>query len=78
MSVGLYQPAEGKGIVDPYKLLPGVKDGTQAMTAYDEMLYGLGAKDPNIQSQYADELLAYCKLDTLSMVLIFNYLNNGS
>ena len=78
MSVGLYQSAEGKGIVDPYKLLPGVKDGTQAMTAYDEMLYGLGAKDPNIQSQYADELLAYCELDTLSMVLIFNYLNNGS
>ncbi len=74
MSVGLYQPAEGKGIVDPYKLLPGVKDGTQAMTAYDEMLYGRGAKDTNIQSQYAEELLAYCKLDTLSMVLIFNYL----
>jgi hypothetical protein len=77
-SVGLHKADEGKGLVDPYKLLPGVKDGTQAMTAYDEMLYGLGAKDPNIQSQYADELLAYCKLDTLSMVLIFNYLNNGS
>jgi hypothetical protein len=75
-SVGLHKADEGKGLVDPYKLLPGVKDGTQAMTAYDEMLYGLGAKDPNIQSQYADELLAYCKLDTLSMVLIFNYLNN--
>jgi hypothetical protein len=75
-TVGLYKPDEGKGLVDPYKLLPGVKDGTQAMTAYDEMLYGLGAKDPAIQSQFADELLAYCKLDTLSMVLIFNYLNS--
>jgi hypothetical protein len=55
-------------------LLPGVKDGTQAMTAYDEMLYGNGAKDLDFRSEKAKELFAYCKLDTLSMVLIFNYL----
>jgi hypothetical protein len=55
-------------------LLPGVKDGTQAMTAYDEMLYGNGAKDLDFRAAKAKELLAYCELDTLSMVLIFNYL----
>jgi hypothetical protein len=73
-SVGLYKAAEGQGLVDPYELLPGVKDGTQAMTAYDEMLYGNGAKDLDFRSKKAKELLAYCELDTLSMVLIFNYL----
>jgi len=73
-SVGLFKAAEGQGLVDPYKLLPGVKDGTQAMTAYDEMLFGAGAKDLDFRAAKAKELLAYCKLDTLSMVLIFNYL----
>jgi len=73
--VGLYKQDEGGGVIDPYKLLPGVKDGTQAMTAYDDMLYGIGAEDFDFRSKKAEELLAYCKLDTLSMVLIFNYLN---
>jgi hypothetical protein len=77
-SDGLHKADEGKGLVDPYKLLPGVKDGTQAMTAYDQMLYGIGANDPKIRSHYAEELLSYCKLDTLSMVLIFNYLNKNN
>jgi hypothetical protein len=75
-SVGLHKADEGKGLVDPYKLLPGVKDGTQAMTAYDQMLYGIGSKDQAVRYKFAEELLAYCKLDTLSMVLIFNYLNS--
>ena len=74
-SVGLFKAAEGQGLVDPYKLLPGVKDGTQAMNAYDEMLFGAGAKDLDVRAAKAKELLAYCELDTLSMVLIFNYLN---
>jgi hypothetical protein len=73
-SAGLYKAAEGQGLVDPYMLLPGVKDGTQAMTAYDEMLYGRLASNPAVRGAKAEELLAYCKLDTLSMVLIFNYL----
>ena len=73
--IGLYKQDEGGGVIDPYKLLPGVKDGTQAMSAYDDMLYGIGAKDLNYREKKAKELLAYCKLDTLSMVLIFNYLN---
>ena len=72
--MGVYQQDEEGGLVDPYKLLPGVKDGTQAMNAYDEMLFGAGAKDLDFRAAKAKELLAYCELDTLSMVLIFNYL----
>ena len=75
IDIGLYKQDDGGGVIDPYKLLPGVKDGTQAMNAYDDMLYGIGAKDLDFRSKKAKELLAYCKLDTLSMVLIFNYLN---
>ena len=70
----LYQVEAGGGLSDPYKLLLGVNDGTQAMMAYDEMLYGRLASNPAVRGAKAEELLAYCKLDTLSMVLIFNYL----
>jgi hypothetical protein len=38
------------------------------------MLYGNGAKDLDFRAAKVKELLAYCRLDTLSMVLIFNYL----
>ena len=73
-AAGLYQETEDGGLLDPYKLLPGVHDGTEAMTAYDTMLYGAGATEPKIKEKLANELLEYCKLDTLSMVVIFNYL----
>lgn len=73
-AAGLYQETEDGGLLDPYKLLPGVHDGTEAMTAYDAMLYGAGATQPEIKEKLANELLEYCKLDTLSMVVIFNYL----
>jgi hypothetical protein len=74
-SVGLFKEAEsGNGLVDPYKLLAGVADGTQAMTAYEELHFGKGKTDERVRSRLVEELLAYCRLDTLSMVLLFNYL----
>jgi hypothetical protein len=74
-SVGLYKESEsGKGLIDPYKLLAGVSDGTQAMTAYEELHFGTGKTDERVRSRLVEELLAYCRLDTLSMVLLFNYL----
>jgi hypothetical protein len=74
-SVGLYKESEsGKGLIDPYKLLAGVSDGTQAMTAYEELHFGKGKTDERVRSRLVEELLAYCRLDTLSMVLLFNYL----
>jgi PleD family two-component response regulator len=63
-------------ITDPYLLLPGVKDGTQAMLAYDSMLYGPQSPDPSYAAAVANELRAYCQLDTLSMVLIYQYLQS--
>jgi hypothetical protein len=63
-------------ITDPYLLLPGVKDGTQAMLAYDSMLYGPQSPDPSYAAAVANELCAYCQLDTLSMVLIYQYLQS--
>lgn len=73
-NAGLYKEAANGGLVDPYKLLPGVRGGTEAMQAYDEMIYGRGTSDLNFRNLKSRELLAYCGLDTLSMVLIFNYL----
>jgi hypothetical protein len=71
----LYKKSEsGKGLVDPYKLLAGVTDGTQAMTAYEELHFGKGKTEEKVRSRLVEELLAYCRLDTLSMVLLFNYL----
>ena len=74
-SVGLFKKSEsGKGLIDPYKLLAGVSDGTQAMTAYEELHFGKGKTEEKVRSRLVEELLAYCRLDTLSMVLLFNYL----
>ena len=78
-TVGLHKESEsGKGLIDPYKLLAGVSDGTQAMTAYEELHFGKGKSDDTVRRELTEELLAYCRLDTLSMVLIFNYIRQRS
>lgn len=74
-SISLHQPKEGGGLQDPYSLLSGVKDGTQAMTTYERMQFGLSADAAAEKEVLVRQLLDYCRLDTLSMVLIFNYLN---
>jgi hypothetical protein len=67
---------------DPYSSLPPVEingvwqdvhEGTGAMRAYQEMMYGFGSDDPDTKSGWAELLRQYCKLDTLSMVLIFEH-----
>lgn len=75
-SVGLLQPKQEGGLHDPYSLLSGVKDGTHAMTSYERLHFGLLEEDANEKEQLARQLLDYCRLDTLSMVLIFNYLRH--
>ncbi|MGI9139646.1 MAG: hypothetical protein ACR2GJ_00855 [Gemmatimonadaceae bacterium] len=37
------------------------------------MMYGVEKNDPVAKAQWRELLLQYCKLDTLSMVLIFEY-----
>jgi hypothetical protein len=67
---------------DPYTALPPVEingipqdvhEGTGAMRAYQEMMYGLSRADPAARESWASLLKQYCALDTLSMVLILEH-----
>lgn len=69
-------------IVNPYKNLPpvellesaeAVNEGTGAMRAYEDMLFGLNKNKEDIKQAYAQALLRYCKLDTLAMVIIWEH-----
>ncbi|NLA23735.1 MAG: hypothetical protein GX879_02095 [Bacteroidales bacterium] len=50
-----------------------VKDGGAAMKAYKEMIF---TKDANRKEILKKQLLEYCKLDTLAMVIIFMHWKN--
>jgi len=67
---------------DPYASLPPVEisgvlqdvhEGTGAMRAYQEMMYGADKNDPEVKAMWAGLLQRYCALDTLSMVLILEH-----
>jgi hypothetical protein len=67
---------------DPYASLPPVEisgvlqdvhEGTGAMRAYQEMMYGADKNDPAKKEMWAGLLQRYCELDTLSMVLILEH-----
>jgi hypothetical protein len=67
---------------DPYHALPAVviagvpqdvREGTGAMRAYEAMMFGVEQNDVEAKAQWRQLLLQYCKLDTLSMVLIFEH-----
>ncbi len=73
--------AEGQ-IIDPYKQLPPmdfpeltetVNEGTAAMRAYEDMLFGKAQGNLEMQNAYKKALLNYCKLDTLAMVIIWEH-----
>jgi hypothetical protein len=68
--------------VDPYASLPPVEiagtlqdvhEGTGAMRAYQEMMYGAEKNDPQVAAKWSALLKQYCALDTLSMVLILEH-----
>ena len=67
---------------DPYAALPplvinGVQqqviEGTGAMRAYQAMMYGVERGDEEARAQWRNLLLQYCGLDSLAMVLIWEY-----
>ncbi len=69
-------------LVGPYEGLPSitvagdelnVADGTGAMLAYKAMLYGAERDDLAVLEAWRELLLRYCKLDTMAMVLIWDY-----
>ncbi len=73
-----YIKEENGILLSPYKALPPlslagdditVQKGTEAIIAYQSMLYQ--SKDEQEKDQRKQQLLAYCKLDTLAMVMIY-------
>lgn len=77
---GLYSLDDKGKPIDPYQLLPHieiadnsekVKDGSGAMRAYQDMLYGVNKGNQEIKDKYKNALLKYCKLDTLAMVIVW-------
>lgn len=62
----------GNGISDSEKQ-DVVKEGTAAMRAYFEMIFGRGRSDATARDAIRDSLLRYCELDTMAMVIIWNH-----
>ena len=69
-------------MLDPYTTLESieffeeaevVKEGTEAMTAYAEMLYGESSGDENNKKAWEQLLLRYCELDTMAMVIVWEH-----
>jgi hypothetical protein len=69
-------------VCDPYETLPKIEvydraevvtEGTGAMRAYQEMVYGAGRHSPEIKRAWREILLQYCCLDTLAMVIIWKH-----
>ena len=79
--INLLQKNSKNRILNPYDSLPEIivgtrtkiNDGTGAIRAYQDMLYGLHKNDPVIKSQWENALRQYCRLDTLAMVIIWEY-----
>lgn len=79
-------------IIDPYKLLPGIFEGfdideIDLMINHDQLANGGAAMTAYAQMQFSDmtyieseaisnALLKYCELDTLAMVMIFEFWAN--
>ena len=67
--------------LNPYTRLPAVdiidgyavREGTGAMTAYKDMLYGELRDRPETRAALSEALRLYCKLDTLAMVIIWEH-----
>jgi hypothetical protein len=55
-----------------------VSDGVGAMRAYQDMLFGLNRDNLALRDSMRDALLAYCKLDTAAMVMIWEYWKQSS
>jgi hypothetical protein len=50
-----------------------VKEGTAAMRAYYDMLYGRGRRSQTAKSNIKTALLKYCELDTMAMYIIWRH-----
>ncbi|MCW1913040.1 DUF2779 domain-containing protein [Luteolibacter sp. GHJ8] len=76
------QDKNGKPI-DPYKTLEAfsdsdsgedfdlVQEGTAAVRAYQDLVFGRGAENDDARNALKQQLLQYCELDTAAMVMIW-------
>lgn len=79
-----YYRVENGNILSPYDLLEPIsieadhqviRDGTGAMKAYQEMMYGRQRHNLEIRQKWTNLLRQYCELDTLAMLAIWEYWN---
>jgi hypothetical protein len=79
-----YVKEDNGKILSPYDSLPplqigdqsvAVAEGTGAIRAYEAMVYGVEKEDPLVRDKWKRLLLQYCKLDTLSMVMVWRHWN---
>lgn len=78
-----YSSSDPNVIVNPYDTLSPViseleseevvSDGTGAMRAYHELMFGNSADNPEKREILKKLLLQYCELDTMAMVIIWKY-----
>jgi hypothetical protein len=81
-----YERYDGGRLLDPYDALPPIEiagsridsgvvvtEGTEAIWAYQEMLYGESRGNAAACAAYRQLLLQYCELDTAAMVMIWNH-----
>ncbi len=74
---------DGKGVLDPYKTLAkieiagqaeSVDEGTGAMRAYQDMMYGKARQlSQESREGWKKLLLQYCELDTIAMLVVWTY-----
>jgi len=74
-----FQEQDGE-VLNPYDVLDeieiagsseAIREGTGAMRAYQEMMYGVSSKDEEKREKWKQLLLQYCELDTLAMVVVW-------
>ena len=77
-----YAKEESGRVLSPYETLPELEiydqaevvvEGTGAMYAYQEMVFGSGRRDLAVKSSWCSLLGQYCKLGTLAMVIIWRH-----
>lgn len=75
----LEKDAEGE-ILSPYQSLSkleigdrqiAIREGTEAMLAYQDLLYGKHKNDPETKEKWRELLIQYCRLDTMAMIIIW-------
>ena len=80
--LSLFTRDENNNLINPYNLLPPieiyekaetVEDGTGAMRAYEDLMFGINSGETDVVEKYREALLRYCKLDTLAMVIIWEH-----